>query len=164
MYNLLTRIAWVLSILVALSIMWIDDDYFFFAIFIALVIKFFLFPKSLITRAVTEIKSSEPLGDIAPNGDQSEKYEEITESMRLANSPPSPSHPSTIFPQNITLSTTTEDSIQRENEEESIIPDEPSRFQVWLHDFFSDRPLAKIGGILLFLGALFFLWLIFDAV
>jgi hypothetical protein len=30
--------------------------------------------------------------------------------------------------------------------------------------FFSDRPLAKIGGILLFLGALFFLSLIWTAV
>ena len=39
-------------------------------------------------------------------------------------------------------------------------PDEPN----WLVVFFSDRPLAKIWGILLFLGALFFLSLIWWAV
>lgn len=44
------------------------------------------------------------------------------------------------------------------------IPEEPSKIGLYLHSFFSDRPLAKVGGILLFLGALFFLWLIFDAV
>lgn len=47
---------------------------------------------------------------------------------------------------------------------EKIVPDEPSQFSIWLHAFFADRPLAKVGGILLFLGALFFLWLIFDIV
>jgi hypothetical protein len=34
----------------------------------------------------------------------------------------------------------------------------------WIVTFFADRPLAKIGGILLFLGALFFLSLIWTAV
>lgn len=34
----------------------------------------------------------------------------------------------------------------------------------WLVVFFSDRPLAKIGGILLFLGALFFLSLIWTVI
>lgn len=47
---------------------------------------------------------------------------------------------------------------------EIIIPDEPSALSLWIRDFFSDRPLAKVGGILLFLGALFFLYLVFDAV
>ncbi len=27
---------------------------------------------------------------------------------------------------------------------EPIIPDEPSAFSIWIHNFFSDRPLAKI--------------------
>ena len=47
---------------------------------------------------------------------------------------------------------------------ENMIPDEPSALSLWIRDFFSDRPLAKVGGILLFLGALFFLYLVFDAV
>jgi hypothetical protein len=49
---------------------------------------------------------------------------------------------------------------------ETIVPEsaQPSRFSLWFHAFFADRPLAKVGGILLFLGALFFLYLIFDAV
>ncbi len=34
----------------------------------------------------------------------------------------------------------------------------------WIVVFFSDRPLAKIGGILLFLGALFFLSLIWSVI
>ena len=42
-------------------------------------------------------------------------------------------------------------------------PSEPKKPN-WLVVFFSDRPLAKIGGILLFLGALFFLSLIWAAV
>lgn len=46
----------------------------------------------------------------------------------------------------------------------AYIPEEPSKIGLYLHSFFSDRPLAKVGGILLFLGALFFLWLIFAAV
>ncbi len=46
----------------------------------------------------------------------------------------------------------------------TVEPEEPSKIGIWIHNFFSDRPLAKVGGILLFLGALFFLWLIFDAV
>ena len=45
-----------------------------------------------------------------------------------------------------------------------IDSDEPSPISLWIHGFFADRPLAKVGGILLFLGALFFLWLIFDTV
>lgn len=44
------------------------------------------------------------------------------------------------------------------------IPKEPSVVMTWIRNFFSDRPLAKVGGILLFLGALFFLYLVFDAV
>ena len=47
---------------------------------------------------------------------------------------------------------------------EAPISDEPSLIVLWIRDFFSDRPLAKVGGILLFLGALFFLYLVFDAV
>jgi hypothetical protein len=47
---------------------------------------------------------------------------------------------------------------------ETIPPEEPSKIGLYLHSFFSDRPLAKVGGILLFLGALFFLWLVFAAV
>lgn len=27
---------------------------------------------------------------------------------------------------------------------EPIIPDEPSALSIWIHNFFSDRPLAKI--------------------
>jgi Predicted membrane protein (DUF2339) len=55
-----------------------------------------------------------------------------------------------------------EEPIIHSNQE---IPEEqPSGFSLWIHEFFSDRPLAKIGGILIFLSALFFLWLIFDAV
>lgn len=27
---------------------------------------------------------------------------------------------------------------------EPVIPDEPSAFSLWIHNFFSDRPLAKI--------------------
>ena len=34
----------------------------------------------------------------------------------------------------------------------------------WLVTFFSDRPLAKIGGTLLFLGAVFFLSLVWAEV
>jgi hypothetical protein len=44
------------------------------------------------------------------------------------------------------------------------IPEEPSKIALYVHSFFSDRPLAKVGGILLFLGALFFLWLVFAVV
>lgn len=51
--------------------------------------------------------------------------------------------------------------IQQSHKPEPIIPDEPSAFSIWIENFFSDRPLAKIWGILLFLGALFFLGLIF---
>jgi hypothetical protein len=54
---------------------------------------------------------------------------------------------------------------QRETQPETVyIPEEPSKIGLYLHSFFSDRPLAKVGGILLFLGALFFLWLVFAAV
>lgn len=48
-------------------------------------------------------------------------------------------------------------------EEVIIFQEAPSKFSIYLHSFFSDRPLAKVGGILLFLGALFFLYLVFDA-
>lgn len=43
------------------------------------------------------------------------------------------------------------------------IPEEPAKPN-WIVVFFSDRPLAKIGWILLFLGALFFLSLVWNAV
>lgn len=55
------------------------------------------------------------------------------------------------------------DTNEEEKIEEIYTPSAPSKPN-WLVVFFSDRPLAKIGGILLFLGALFFLSLIWAAV
>ncbi len=175
MTSLFNRLAWVISFLLAVTLTWMifiwefwyrDIGYlsFWTGAIGGFIIKKIFFPYSQIEEAVWKYNPH----SILP----SNQYSEFTH------------HTPWDTPQKTESVTNTVPDYIRDNIQEDVVtyvnqdihettpieqayipepsvPDEPSALSIWIHNFFSDRPLAKIWGILLFLGALFFLGLIF---
>lgn len=152
MYSLLSCFALLISLAVAAIPLTVDWEFFPLSIVIFLILKFGVLSSDSIERALAEFSTSAPT-----SVDASEKI-----------SPIEVQRPDIISGENlqpitpVALSDIPATIVDIPAEIAS--PPEPSRFSLWFHAFFADRPLAKVGGILLFLGALFFLYLVFEAV
>ena len=167
MVSLLNRLIWVLSIFIMMSLALIDFDYLFIGFVLALVFRFFLFSRENIESAVAEMTSSSPSfsENISPTKDSSFSSEGVPslESLNPKDVTPFATHFEADTPLS-TVAKTESWGLASEYLPNVPLKTEPSALSLWIHEFFSDRPLAKVGWILLFLGALFFLWLIFDIV
>jgi Predicted membrane protein (DUF2339) len=155
MVSFLNRLAWAVSILFAILPLFIDEELFLLSILILFISKGLVFSSKSIQEAVKMI-----WGTILPSQavEQQVHVDDQSSTPLIQDTP-------TVIDSSSTTLTPTEWVLTVEDEPPKIVePEAPSAFSLWLHNFFSDRPLAKIGGILLFLGALFFLFLIFAAV
>ncbi len=178
MYSLLNRLAWVISLLAGISIalffIWYRE--YEFAVWGWLVIGF-IFKKIIFSAWAIESAVTEWVGSIEKTSGFSSQTSSASVSVDrsyVASSMPTPqitlerekdidiaadTHRAPISNLQTEWHGTIPASVQV-----SSIPEESSKIGLYIHSFFSDRPLAKVWGILLFLGALFFLWLVFAAV
>lgn len=159
MFSLLNQFAFFLSLAVASIPLTIDWEFFPLSIIIFLVMKVAILSPESIRRAVEEYSTATRV-DVTPIENIPEVTVMKSDPTFLQNVITESVDPRVALDERISENISPEPITQIEN----TILSEPSRFSLWFHAFFADRPLAKVGGILLFLGALFFLWLIFDAV
>ncbi len=156
MVSLLNTFAWCIAFVLATVPMMIDFDYSIFSIIIFFGTKWILFPRKKILQAVDEWSHQEKTAGARV---------EYFSSTSIPTNEPIIGEKSSEKEQPVSVTATTSDAIVSNIPEEHIeARKEPSRLRLWIGNFFSERPLAKVGGILLFLGALFFLYLIFDLV
>ncbi len=153
MFLLLNRFAFFLSLAIALIPLAFGWVFFPLSVIVFLIMRFSFLSSEVIHRAIDEYVISE----------------KIWEKPYTPMSNDDPLIQKNIVSHNTVIHSESTNSSRSDNENiltETIVPEsaQPSRFSLWFHAFFADRPLAKVGGILLFLGALFFLYLIFDAV
>ncbi len=136
--------------------MMIDLDYSILSVIIFFAVKGILFPRKKIIEAVNEwVHKEKDMGARVGYFSDSSSVNTESESLMVEKS-------SERIPVSI-AATTDDDTMAPLILEEPIeVKDEPSRLRLWIGNFFSERPLAKVGGIFLFLGVLFFLYLIFD--
>lgn len=180
MFTLLSRLAWFVSFLLGVFFMillggiWSGYDFFdegliilFWGIMIGIMIKRIFLPYSLIEEAVMKKLNRDQ--SINPNKTKNDnttntisswivQNEKILEMLPFKNSNENENTADSSQVQNSNISNSFKENTTPEI---TTIPEEPSKLWLWIQSFFSDRPLAKIWGILLFLGALFLLWLIF---
>lgn len=179
MLKVLNRFAWVLAITVWVSIFAIDEDLFFLWFIAIIGIKLILsedFIKSHILEYNKKLEES-ILKKVASLWVYSEEKSQTT--------PIIPSETKDIIEENFLTSSweneyieanevlSAEEYMKQYNKTESIspenpptpeIPPAPSRFTKFFTEFFAENLIAKIGGILLALWVLFFMWLIYNAV
>lgn len=172
MVSLLNRLTWVVAILVSIIPIYIEWDTWMLSLFLLFIIKGLMFSRSSIETAVMEFSQ-------IPQATQSNKVptQDYKKNPIVENIPMSLDEWDSEIRMDIGQDTSSSDQVVTDiyweekdtwndasKENIPIVPDEPSALWLWVHNFFSDRPLAKVWGILLFLWALFFLWLIFDVV
>ena len=152
MFSLLSRFAFLISLAVAAIPLTVDWEFFPLSIVVFLILKFGVLSSDSIERALAEFSTSAPV-----SVDVSEKVTpiEVQRSDAISEESLQPITPVALSDIPATIV---------DVPLEVVHPAEPSRFSLWFHAFFADRPLAKVGGILLFLGSLFFLYLVFEAV
>lgn len=170
----LNRLAWIVALLVAIIPLYIDSEMIVISFLLLFIVKGLMLSKSSIENAVLEF-SPKVIQNIQVDAYWVQSYlhtEVVPESI---NSTVPLIDPDPLIKMDTKLESSVENddwleangiNIQNDTPSQVIpnIPDEPSAFWIWIHNFFSDRPLAKAWWILLFLGALFFLYLIFDIV
>jgi Predicted membrane protein (DUF2339) len=175
MYFLLNRLAWVVSLIVGIlvALYFMGYEHYEFAVWIWLgigfIVKKVIFSSSGIEDAVTEWLHA--IGKTSEFTTRSVDTISVSWWSYTGSMIRDPLISTDVVDTRETPEISTDTSSTKNPEytmrsapEFVSIPEEPSKIGLYLHSFFSDRPLAKVGGILLFLGALFFLWLIFDAV
>lgn len=178
MTSLLNRFAWIISIILAVTLTWMffiwefwyrDIGYLSFWTWAigGFIIKKIFFSYSLIedaTKGMNHISSTTNQSSII----EDIKIQDIVDwASDMAASARDLSFVTAVIGKNQEVHQDMVDENHMESayaSSEPVVVDEPSALSIWIHNFFSDRPLAKIGGILLFLGALFFLGLIFVAI
>lgn len=173
MVTIFDRIAWIVSLTLAILLAFLVSDTFswwyssggenfvswgwIWAIGFLAIIKWRFLSRSWIesslqsnevTPFVLPEKEIQSEKNISPNVDTIISYNTISDTL-----------PSIIQTNDETNQTQPEKTIPLKN----TVQEEPPKPN-WIVTFFSDRPLAKIGGILLFLGALFFLSLVWNGV
>lgn len=176
MLSLLNRLSWLLSFTFSISIVLLITlgggyiyssayyynpfDYFFPIIILACFLKWTLFSKRKISLALGTLPVQE--GEIQKVSKSEDKKLKDVEEAKVDETSPFPS--SHFITEHSRPWSTPDDTNQYQKEWTPLSTWYINKFIEWVKSFFTDRPLAKVWGILLFLGALFFLWLIFDAV
>ncbi|MCD5374967.1 DUF2339 domain-containing protein [Candidatus Gracilibacteria bacterium] len=156
MFQLLNRLTWVVSICLGLVIAFIDDDLIFFGIIIAIAIKFILFSPNYIKSRLqffkTQILKSEGvnISQEVHQNTQDDFIEEIsTEEDTILETKPM------------------RDNLEEVNyiasQDQEHTPSEP-REPNFIEKIFSENILAKVGGIIVFLGVLFLLSTIYAVI
>lgn len=143
MVSFLNRLIWVLSIFIVVSLSLIDFDYMFVGFIAALFFRFILFSRWSIEQAVLGMHPSPPLELQTDVID----FEDVTSEIMRHDSPEVQDmeiSQNSEGEKSLPLSLEREPEIQSQPYEKATEPEEPSRFSVWIHEFFSDRPLAKV--------------------
>lgn len=169
MCSLLNRITWVLSILFGIWFIFIDDDLFFIWLIAAVGMKFALFSPGFIQRAVNSISQKVSSPDLLENFSEPQEISELN--LEKKNEEPQDSVKVNF--DGVLLEKEKHENMEIEeknisftskSQNNDIVPQENDLKPNFIEEFFSENLLAKLWGIIVFIGVLFFLSVIYSII
>lgn len=159
MVSLLNRMAWILSLVVWISIFAIDEELFILWLILIFLVKFFL-SKQFIKDSVEEYyniwnKTNKPL--------KNENIVDVKSSIETSIKKASDSVE--VIKETVKRNIVNDEKITKHVEQKvQIVKEEPSKIMKFFSEFFAENLFAKIGWILLALWVIFLMSLVYSLV
>lgn len=155
MFTLLNRITWLLSICAWLYIWSIDGDLFILGLIAAIAVKYIFFSPAFIKEALWELKTKKAGNIKISDIEQTPVLKEAKQENTVSN-PEEKKETAEIKIHEQTIAK----NAHRAEKTKVMKPKEPGVFE----KFFAENLIAKIGGIILFIGVLTFLVGIYSVI